>query len=427
MGVDERVVHRDDDVAELDARGDPEAAGVHADDDDAAVAALRVGEREADVALALVEHDGAQRAEQHARGGDGPLLLEQLDRVRVVVDEASMLDAPLCAALLDAIPPKAQLIIVGDADQLPSVGPGAVLRDVIASGMCPHVHLAEVFRQAEKSKIVGAAHAINRGEFPEDIVKATWTGSELIASDNPSIDLGDATVTDCVWVDTTDKEDDATAREILSFIIDDILPRRRIAAKEKLQVLSPMRKGNNSASTLNAFLREKLNAAEGSDNEFSTAPSSADYDVDILKLRKGDRVLQKRNDYTKEVFNGDLGVVTSINSNVATVTFNKKSIQYTKSEVLANLLPAWAMTVHKSQGCEYSAVVMCLSSAHGLMLRRNLLYTGVSRAKDLLVVLAPRRAMERAVQDKESAERNTGLAKKLNDQRREMLTKREAR
>ena len=350
-----------------------------------------------------------------------------LDCDVVVVDEASMLDAPLCAALLDAIPPKAQLIIVGDADQLPSVGPGAVLRDVIASGMCPHVHLAEVFRQAEKSKIVGAAHAINRGEFPEDIVKATWTGSELIASDNPSIDLGDANVTDCVWVDTTDKEDDATAREILSFIIDDILPRRRIAAKEKLQVLSPMRKGNNSASTLNAFLREKLNAAEGSDNEFSTAPSSADYDVDILKLRKGDRVLQKRNDYTKEVFNGDLGVVTSINSNVATVTFNKKSIQYTKSEVLANLLPAWAMTVHKSQGCEYSAVVMCLSSAHGLMLRRNLLYTGVSRAKDLLVVLAPRRAMERAVQDKESAERNTGLAKKLNDQRREMLTKREAR
>ena len=214
-----------------------------------------------------------------------------------------------------------------------------MLRDVIASGMCPRRTWRRCSGQAEKSKIVGAAHAINRGEFPEDIVKATWTGSELIASDNPSIDLGDAAVTDCVWVDTTDKEDGcATAREILSFIIDDILPRRRIAAKEKLQVLSPMRKGNNSASTLNAFLREKLNAAEGSDNEFSTAPSSADYDVDILKLRKGDRVLQKRNDYTKEVFNGDLGVVTSINSNVATVTFNKKSIQYTKSEVLANLL-----------------------------------------------------------------------------------------
>jgi exodeoxyribonuclease V alpha subunit len=187
-----------------------------------------------------------------------------------------------------------------------------------------------------------------------------------------------------------------------------------------------MRKGNNSAATLNAFLREKLNAADGSDSsEFATASSSSfstddesDFlhndAADILKLRKGDRVLQKRNDYTKEVFNGDLGVVTSIDTNVTTVTFNKKSIQYTKSEVLANLLPAWAMTVHKSQGCEYSAVVLCLSSAHGLMLRRNLLYTGVSRAKDLLVILAPRRAMERAVQDTQSAERNTGLAKKLN-------------
>ena len=349
-----------------------------------------------------------------------------LDCDVVVVDEASMLDAPLCAALLDAIPPKAQLIIVGDADQLPSVGPGAVLRDLIASQRCPHVHLAEVFRQAEKSKIVGAAHAINRGDFPEDIIKATWSGSQLIASDDASIDLGDANVTDCVWVDTTEKEDDATAREILSFIIDDILPRRRINAKEKLQVLSPMRKGNNSAATLNAFLREKLNAADGSDSsEFATASSSSfstddesDFlhndAADILKLRKGDRVLQKRNDYTKEVFNGDLGVVTSIDTNVTTVTFNKKSIQYTKSEVLANLLPAWAMTVHKSQGCEYSAVVLCLSSAHGLMLRRNLLYTGVSRAKDLLVILAPRRAMERAVQDTQSAERNTGLAKKLN-------------
>jgi exodeoxyribonuclease V alpha subunit len=341
-----------------------------------------------------------------------------LDCDVVVVDEASMLDAPLCAALLDAIPPKAQLIIVGDADQLPSVGPGAVLRDVIASQRCPHVHLAEVFRQAEKSKIVGAAHAINRGDFPDDIVRATWTGSQLIASDDPSIDLGDASITDCVWVDTTEKEDDATVREILSFIIDDILPRRRIAAKEKLQVLSPMRKGNNSAATLNAFLREKLNAAEGSDSgEFSSTDDESDFlfdDADILKLRTGDRVLQKRNDYTKEVFNGDLGVVTSIDSNVTTVTFNTKSIQYTKSEVLANLLPAWAMTVHKSQGCEYSAVVLCLSSAHGLMLRRNLLYTGVSRAKDLLVILAPRRAMERAVQDAQSAERNTGLEKKLN-------------
>jgi len=278
--------------------------------------------------------------------------------------------------------------------------------------------LAEVFRQAEKSKIVGAAHAINRGDFPDDIVRATWTGSQLIASDDPSIDLGDASITDCVWVDTTEKEDDATVREILSFIIDDILPRRRIAAKEKLQVLSPMRKGNNSAATLNAFLREKLNAAEGSDSgEFSSTDDESDFlfdDADILKLRTGDRVLQKRNDYTKEVFNGDLGVVTSIDSNVTTVTFNTKSIQYTKSEVLANLLPAWAMTVHKSQGCEYSAVVLCLSSAHGLMLRRNLLYTGVSRAKDLLVILAPRRAMERAVQDAQSAERNTGLEKKLN-------------
>jgi exodeoxyribonuclease V alpha subunit len=196
---------------------------------------------------------------------------------------------------------------------------------------------------------------------------------------------------------------------------------------------------------LNAFLREKLNAAEGSDSgEFSSTDDESDFlfdDADILKLRTGDRVLQKRNDYTKEVFNGDLGVVTSIDSNVTTVTFNKKSIQYTKSEVLANLLPAWAMTVHKSQGCEYSAVVLCLSSAHGLMLRRNLLYTGVSRAKDLLVILAPRRAMERAVQDAQSAERNTGLAKKLNanydtaapssssssSASRKKLTKREAR
>jgi len=366
-----------------------------------------------------------------------------LDCDVVVVDETSMLDAPLCAALLDAIPPKAQIIIVGDADQLPSVGPGAVLRDLIASKRCPHVHLDEVFRQAKKSHIVSAAHAINRGEFPKDMVRTIWNGSELVAIDrNTNIDLGDATITDCVWVDTTDCEDDKTAREILSFIIDDILPKRKIAAKEKLQVLSPMRRGNASTATLNAFLREKLNATGSEkkkknvdDDEIISAKTEelssslfnsnggfkgGDEELeDILKLRKGDRVLQKRNDYQKEIFNGDLGVVESTENSITSVTFGtgaKKTVEYTKNEVLANLLPAWAMTVHKSQGCEYSAVVLCLSPAHGLMLRRNLLYTAVSRAKDVLFVLAPKRSIERCVSDsQENYERLTGLCKKLNE------------
>ena len=353
-----------------------------------------------------------------------------LDADVVVVDESSMLDLPLCAALLDAVKPEAQVVFVGDADQLPSVGPGSVLRDVLQSRAVPAVQLSEVFRQAEQSGIIRAAHSMNAGRIPEVPTRrwddATRTivgpgpggGGGASSNANQSGPLSYQTETwegaDCVWV--TVPEDGENAYEgALAALFDGALPALDgLNPTTDLQVLTPFRRGVASTSQLNVFLQERLNPP--SDGRLETKAGE-------ITFREGDRVLQQRNDYVKEVFNGDLGTVEAVNGDgsvrvvfggaaAAAALVPAREVTYSRSE-LRDLLPAWALTVHKAQGSEYKAVVLCLAENHRPLLRRELVYTAASRAKEVLVILSPERALRTAVQTVGNNSRNTSLARRL--------------
>jgi len=403
-----------------------------------------------------------------------------LDADVVVVDESSMLDLPLCAALLDAIKPDAQIVFVGDADQLPSVGPGSVLGDVLASGAVPAVQLRDVFRQAERSGIVRSAHAINGGSLPVvptrrfdpvvgDIAETTDDSSHLFTDDGkmargtplamPSgggIEVTYETQTwdgaDCVWVTLPD-DSPAGYEGALEALFRGALPALRgLDPTADLQVLTPFRRGPASTQQLNAYLQARLNPP---------GRGRLETRVGDVTIREGDRVLQQRNDYTKEVFNGDLGTVVAVDGDggvrvvfggaaanskqasestedaedvsndgsndgsdassspedtvdraLASLKHGGREVSYTRTD-LRDLIPAWALTVHKAQGSEYRAVVLTLANAHRPLLRRELVYTAVSRAKEVLVVLAPRQALETAVNSVGTNRRNTTLARRL--------------
>jgi len=334
----------------------------------------------------------------------------------VVIDESSMLDLPLAAALLAAVPPKAQVVFVGDADQLPSVGPGSLLRDLLAAQNVPSIALTDIFRQAAASGIVRAAHAINAGSFlPSDIKEQRFDEDLKELRIVPSaLDINDAPMDpslkpDCLWV-SLPSETNASVEAVMKHVLDDVLPSRGFTAND-LQVLSPMRRGVASTGSLNNFLQTSLNPRCESKKEVTIGSFYGD-----VTFREGDRVLQQRNDYTKEVFNGDLGVISRIDpaDGTATVSFGAdfKEVAYTKGE-LRDLIPAYAMTIHKAQGSEYRAVVLVLTNAHKPLLRRELLYTGVTRAKELLVVVAPRTALSTAISTTGKDHRSTGLAERL--------------
>ncbi len=298
-----------------------------------------------------------------------------------VVDEFSMVDLPLFHHFLQALPPEAHLLLAGDPDQLPSVGPGAVLADLLHSGAVPVVRLTTVFRQSRESSILDAAAAINRGHLPDLPRHARQPGSDFffIERDEP----GDI-------LDT------------LATLLRERLPRRQLDPLRDAQVLTPVNRGPLGTASLNAELQRLLNPPGEHAPETSQGGRI---------FRVGDRVIQVRNNYERDVCNGDLGQVVSVETAPfrMTVAFDGgRRLEY-DSASLDEIRHAFAITIHKSQGSEFPAVLVILSTAHAHMLRRNLLYTAVTRARSLVVLLGNRRALELAVQRAEDRRRITGL------------------
>ncbi|MDJ0391621.1 ATP-dependent RecD-like DNA helicase [Roseomonas sp. E05] len=284
----------------------------------------------------------------------------------LVVDETSMVDVPLMRALLRALPDEAALLLVGDVDQLPSVGPGQVLADIIGSGTVPVVRLTEVFRQAAESQIVVNAHRINRGQIPE--LKA---GPE----------------SDFFFVEAAEPEDGV--RKLLAMVRERIPARFGLDPVRDVQVLCPMNRGGLGARALNIELQQVLNP-----------PGELRVERFGWTYCPGDKVMQVANNYEREVFNGDLGVITAMDMEEGelTVSFDGRPVTYSFGE-LDELVLAYATTIHKAQGSEYPAVVIPLTTQHYAMLARNLLYTGVTRGKRLVVLVGQRRALAIAVRN----------------------------
>ena len=290
-----------------------------------------------------------------------------LDCDLLVVDETSMVDVLLMQALMKAVPDNAALLIVGDIDQLPSVGPGQVLADIITSGAVPVVRLTEVFRQAAHSQIITSAHRINQGSIPD-----------------LSRPEGDS---DFYFVQADDPE--TTVLRIIELVKTRIPQRFGLDPIRDIQVLCPMNRGGVGARSLNIELQAALNPAGDRKVErfgWTFAP--------------GDKVMQIENDYDKEVYNGDIGYIDDVDPNAGelTASFDGRSVSYGFGELDA-LVPAYAATIHKSQGSEYPAVVIPVMTQHYTMLQRNLLYTGVTRGRKLVVLVGQKKAVAIAVRN----------------------------
>lgn len=316
-----------------------------------------------------------------ATGGFKRSASEPLEADVVVIDEASMVDVALMSALVEAVPLNAALILIGDVDQLPSVGPGQVLADVIGSGLVPVARLTEIFRQAEESRIIVNAHRINRGEYPEP---------------PPAGELAD------FYVIEARGSEDALAK-ILE-VVGNRIPRRfGLDPMRDVQVITPMQKGICGARNLNDRLAELLNGApldriERFGQSYAT----------------GDKVMQIENDYDRDVFNGDLGILRRIRQkdDEVVVSFDGRDVKYGLEDLEA-LTRAYAITIHKSQGSEYPAVVIPLLRDHTIMLARNLLYTAATRGRQLVVLVAEPRALEMALSEARIRRRFTRLKSML--------------
>ena len=284
----------------------------------------------------------------------------------LVVDETSMVDVPLMRSLVTALPDTAALLLVGDVDQLPSVGPGQVLADIIGSGAFPVVRLTEVFRQAAASRIIVSAHRINQGVMPE---------------------LTPVEGSDFFFVDAAEPEEGV--RKLLAVVRERIPARLGLDPVRDVQVLCPMNRGALGARSLNLALQQALNP-----------PGERRVERFGWTFCPGDKVMQVANDYERDVFNGDLGVITALDPEEAelTVRFEGRDVVYGFGE-LDELVLAYATTIHKSQGSEYPAVVIPPTTQHYPMLARNLLYTGVTRGKRLVVLVGQRRALAIAVRN----------------------------
>ncbi len=299
----------------------------------------------------------------------------------LVVDEVSMVDVPLMRSLLRALPRNAHLLLVGDVDQLPSVGPGMVLRHLIDSDRLPVARLTEVFRQAAGSRIVTNAHRVNQGELPE--------------SDDADSDF--------FFVERE------TPEQALPTLLN--LVRKRIPAKfglrpiDDIQVLSPMNRGLLGVRELNVRLRATLNPA---------GPETPFVEKFGVCFQTGDRVMQTRNNYDKNAFNGDIGRILRIDpqEREATVDFDGREVGYDFGE-LDELSPAYAITIHKSQGSEFPAVVIPVSTQHYMMLQRNLIYTGMTRGRKLVVLIGEKKALVMAVKNNRMARRHSALLERL--------------
>jgi len=301
-----------------------------------------------------------------------------------VIDETSMVDLPLMDALLQAIPDEATVIFIGDANQLPSVGPGNVLRDIIASERIPIVTLTEIFRQARGSLIVENAHRINQGELP-----FLPQGDQRESADFHFIH-------------------EADPEKILRLILDlcsEILPHERgLHPMDDIQVLTPMHRGPLGTVNLNEQLRQRLNPSRNDD-----LPAG-------FPFRLCDKVMQIRNNYQKEVFNGDIGRITAIDSERGEicVNFDQREVLYEPGE-LDELTPAYAVSIHKAQGSEYPAIIVPLTTQHFPLLQRNVIYTAVTRGRKLVILIGTTRALTIAIQSNQIQSRHTFLAQRLRD------------
>jgi exodeoxyribonuclease V alpha subunit len=296
------------------------------------------------------------------RNADNPLECDLL-----VVDETSMVDVLLMQALMKAIPDSAALLIVGDIDQLPSVGPGQVLADVISSGAVPVVRLTEVFRQAAQSQIISSAHKINQGAIPDLSKPAGNSDFYFVQADDP----------------------ETAVPRIIEVVKTRIPARFGLDPIHDIQVLCPMNRGGVGARSLNIELQKALNpAGERRVERFGWT------------FAAGDKVMQIENDYDKEVYNGDIGYVDDVDPDAGELiaSFDGRAVTYGFGE-LDTLVPAYAATIHKSQGSEYPAVVIPVLTQHYAMLQRNLLYTGVTRGKRLVVLVGQKKAVAIAVKN----------------------------
>lgn len=296
----------------------------------------------------------------------------------LIIDEMSMVDVVLMNALLRAMPAEMRLILVGDIDQLPSVGAGNVLRDIIDSEQFPVVRLTRIFRQAQSSRIIMNAHRINKGQYP---------------------DMRNERTSDFFFIEDDDPEHVA---ETIVDLVKRRLPKTYRVSPSTIQVLTPMQRGVVGAANLNIALQDAINP-----NEICLRRGGITY-------RPNDKVMQVKNNYDKEVFNGDIGIISSVNleDRELTVTFDDREIVYDATE-LDELVLSYATTIHKFQGSETPIIVMPLLMTHYVMLQRNLVYTGITRAKRLMVVIGSTKAMKYAVRNVTVTKRNTKLKERL--------------
>ncbi len=316
--------------------------------------------------------EGYQRNEKRRLEGDV-----------LVLDECSMIDVILMYNLLKAVPDTMTVIMVGDVDQLPSVGAGNVLRDMIDSGCFPVIRLKRIFRQARKSRIIMNAHRINNGKMP---------------------DISNGKESDFFFIE---EEDPEKAVKTVVELVKYKLPRYYRVSSLDVQVLSPMQRGVAGTANLNQVLQNSINPSDG---------SNAGLRMGGYQFRTHDKVMQIRNNYTKEVFNGDIGIVerADTENRCLTVVFDGREVEYDVSE-LDELVLAYAATIHKSQGSEYPVVVMPVLMSHYVMLQRNLIYTGVTRARKALVIVGTKKALALSVHNASAMERNSRLGERLRE------------
>ena len=296
----------------------------------------------------------------------------------LLVDECSMIDIMLMNSLLKAVPANMRLVLIGDVDQLPSVGAGNVLRDIIDSEAVPVVRLTKIFRQAQQSRIITNAHKVNEGKFP---------------------DISNGKNSDFFFLNR--EEPEVIAKEIVE-LVKNKLPNYYKVKPSEIQVLTPMQKGIIGAINLNQELQKAIN------------PSMEGIRRGGYIFKQYDKVMQIRNNYDKEVFNGDIGRILEIDTedNTLTVLFDGRKVLYEASE-LDELVQAYACTIHKSQGSEYPIVVMPVSMTHFMMMQRNLIYTGITRSKKVCVVVGTMKALGYAVRNITVTKRNTMLKERL--------------
>jgi exodeoxyribonuclease V alpha subunit len=300
----------------------------------------------------------------------------------VIIDETSMVDTLLMFHLLKAIPSDAHLILVGDVDQLPSVGPGNVLKDIIRSGRFTVVRLFEIFRQAQESMIVVNAHKVNQGQLPvlKEIDKPEKTDFQFIQEEDPE--------------------------KILQNILDlcsETIPRQfRFHPLREIQVLAPMHKGIIGVANLNIELQKRLN------------PGQSGITRGAWNFRLGDKVMQIVNNYDKDVFNGDIGWISKIDpeEREVVIDFDGRPVPYDNSD-LDEVVLAYAISVHKSQGSEYPVVILPVVTQHYMLLQRNLIYTGITRAKKLVIMIGTKKALAIAIRNNKPQRRYTLLSERL--------------